>query len=278
MEERKLTEKEYLAIDSILEDAERKYLPKTNVNFDLESLDKQCRDIWSDWDFSVPAFSNSPNKSKLKSVSLLDENNIDGKTIDHFEKPNDQSQKTEKFLLSTGELNGNRDLDSDLPEISDDESSGSEIIYKPSKSPAKSPLLSKGQSIKSNKSRSITNSSRFATPSSGNERKSKNTTTKKSIHKKKSPLTTNHNLNATDISAITSRNEFQAFNRSDLARLRQDNISLKALVTRLRDALDRANGENKRLKEELAKSEMQNARQKQMIDYLKEQKIYGNKK
>jgi lipid II:glycine glycyltransferase (peptidoglycan interpeptide bridge formation enzyme) len=69
----------------------------------------------------------------------------------------------------------------------------------------------------------------------------------------------------------------QPFNRSDAARLRQDNIELRAQVARLQAALDRARLENSRVKEDLQKAQMESQKQKSVIAFLKEEKLYGNK-
>lgn len=267
MEDKRLSEQEYLAIDSILEDAERKYLPKNSVAFDLESLDRQCRDIWSDWDFSVPAFSKSPDETKTKSnitstyvskyqqeknrLSLSSDDDSNISNTENIQKISNITQVKQNLLNKNRNIIEN-ESDSDSQESSED-TSDSEIIRRPSKSPIRSPI---NLSTKYMSSRS------------------------KSKSRKKSPFKSSANSNGKSLSlksSINSKSQFHTFDRADVARLRQDNISLRAMVSRLQDALDRANYENARLKEELNKSEMNCMRQKGIISYLKEQKLYGKK-
>ena len=268
MQDKKLTEQEYLAIDSILEDAERKYLPINSVAFDLETLDQQCRDIWSDWDFSIPAFSKSPDESKTKSditstyisnsqkekiqVSLSSDDDTINSNSENIQRISNTSQIKQTSLNKNRVLLDVSDSDSDSKESSED-ISDSEIIRRPSKSPMRSPINLSGKYSIS---------------------KSKNKSRKKSPHKS----STNTNIKTVNLkSASNSKTQIHAYDRADVARLRQDNISLRAMVSRLQDALDRANYENARLKEELNKSEMNCLRQKGIISYLKEQKLYGKK-
>ena len=268
MQDKKLTDQEYLAIDSILEDAERKYLPKNSVAFDLESLDQQCRDIWSDWDFSVPAFSKSPDsmkdKSKITSIHNVNkfQNSIMAPSLSSDEESSTNNSENIKKITrnSQSKITSNsknnqilQEIDSDSKDSSDNESTDSEIISKPSKSPMRSPQS-------------------FSIKYSGAKSRGK--------FRKKSPFkstSTTSNKSLGGKSTSTSKSQINAYERADVARLRQDNISLRAMVSRLQDALDRANFENARLKEELNKSEMNCLRQKGIISYLKEQKLYGKK-
>lgn len=273
MEDKRLSEQEYLAIDSILEDAERKYLPKNSVAFDLESLDQQCRDIWSDWDFSVPAFSKSPNEAKTKTNitstyvskyekeknrlsidSSDDDSNINN--TENIQKISNISQTKQTLISKNRNFNVNVS-ESDSNESSDD-TSDSEIIRRPSKSPIRSPINLSGK---------------YSSTTTTTTTKSKNKSRKKSPFK-----SVNTNSKSLSLkSSINSKSQLHTYDRADVARLRQDNISLRAMVSRLQDALDRANYENARLKEELNKSEMNCMRQKGIISYLKEQKLYGKK-
>jgi hypothetical protein len=69
----------------------------------------------------------------------------------------------------------------------------------------------------------------------------------------------------------------QPFTRADAARLRQDNIELKAQVGRLKAALDRVHLENSRLQTELQRAEVEKTKQKSIIAYLKDEKVYGRR-
>jgi hypothetical protein len=69
----------------------------------------------------------------------------------------------------------------------------------------------------------------------------------------------------------------EPYTRTDAARLRQDNIELRAQVARLQAALDRANIENNRLLIEMQKLESSRAKQASIIAYLKEERLYGKK-
>lgn len=267
MQDKKLSDQEYLAIDSILEDAERKYLPKNSVAFDLESLDQQCRDIWSDWDFSVPTISKSPidstkkinidvsyqsqkYRNEINPSSLSSDDDVNTSNSENIRKVVRNSQFKQNSITKAQNLD---ESDSDSKDSSEDLSSDSEIIRKPPKSPMRSPLILSGRYSGS---------------------KSKNKSRKKSPFKSSINSTTK-SLNGKSTS--NSKTPIHAYDRADVARLRQDNISLRAMVSRLQDALDRANYENSRLKEELNKSEMNCMRQKGIISYLKEQKLYGKK-
>jgi cell division protein FtsB len=69
----------------------------------------------------------------------------------------------------------------------------------------------------------------------------------------------------------------QRYTRADAARLRQDNIELRAQVAQLQTALDRAKTENGRLLTEVQKLESGRAKQASIIAYLKEEKLYGKR-
>jgi hypothetical protein len=69
----------------------------------------------------------------------------------------------------------------------------------------------------------------------------------------------------------------QPFNRADGARFRQDNLGLRRELGRLQAALDRANLEITRLRQEVQRAEQTSAKHKSVIRYLKEEKMYGNK-
>jgi hypothetical protein len=69
----------------------------------------------------------------------------------------------------------------------------------------------------------------------------------------------------------------QPFTRVDAVRLRQDNIKLKAQVAKLKAALDRTQLENSRLQAELHKVETEKIKQKSIIAYLKDAKLYGKR-
>jgi hypothetical protein len=68
-----------------------------------------------------------------------------------------------------------------------------------------------------------------------------------------------------------------ALNAVDPIRLAQDNVELRAQVGKLRAALDRANAENANLEARLRRAAFDTSRQKKIISYLKEEKLYGRK-
>ena len=159
MQDKKLSDQEYLAIDSILEDAERKYLPKNSVAFDLESLDQQCRDIWSDWDFSVPTISKSPidstkkinidlsyqsqkYRNEINPSSLSSDDDVNTSNSENIRKVVRNSQFKQNSITKAQNLD---ESDSDSKDSSEDLSSDSEIIRKPPKSPMRSPLILSGR-------------------------------------------------------------------------------------------------------------------------------------
>ena len=264
MNDRKLSEQEFLAIDSILDDAERKFLPKSPITMNLEELDQQCRNIWSDWDYSVPAYSNkqddksltsqksakSPfkkSRSKIQQISISDDDDSD-----EVSNINSSSNVARQPLSESGSSDSSSEVEIKLRTP----------LNKTTNSKAKISFdKSERSNIKENQtSKSTINNSSFNV-------KHKSFSSKK-LKKK------NSNISST---SSNSRIQVEPYDRSDAARLRQDNISLRAQVTRLQAALDRANYENARLKEQLSKSKLKNAKQESIISYLKDQRLYGKK-
>ncbi|OHT16837.1 hypothetical protein TRFO_12929 [Tritrichomonas foetus] len=267
MLDRKLNEQEILAIESILDDAERKFLPKSTVSLDLETLDQQCRDIWDDWDFSVPAYSRTAADDDVIPKTTTSPNRFSRSKLESLSS-SDSDSETPEYINTTNLTRQN------LSE--DEESSDSEVNIKTTRSPMQTPYSERNISTEryahdTYERSDLRQSSMKASHLTNTSTKTK--TTRKTT-KKRSPTKSTASSSS---SSYAAKVQVQAYDRSDAARLRQDNIALRAQVSRLQAALDRANKENNRLKEELNKCELRNTKQKSVIAYLKEQKLYGRK-
>jgi hypothetical protein len=221
-----LSKREKAAINSILDDAERNFIPTGNISQDLEALDEQCRGIWTDWDFSVPLTRRTPNRPTDSS---------------HVTPPHQHtSSKAHRVTLVLPDMESSDRHTRTTPkctnsEEEDEEEPQNPTPPKPTRKPAKQ-------------------RQRVNAPQRPNKQIPQNT-----IKQKRAEAPT------------------EPFNRSDAARLRQDNIDLKRDVGRLQAALDRANLEISRLKQEVQRAEQASTKQKTVIRYLKEEKLYGNK-
>ena len=96
---------------------------------------------------------------------------------------------------------------------------------------------------------------------------------------KKSDLKLKNNFkkNFKEEKKIKPKKNIELYNRSDGAKLRQENIELKSHITKLQLALDRSYLENDKLKEENEKLKNQIIKQNSIIKVFKHEKLYGKK-
>lgn len=234
MQSRMLDERERLAIESILDDAE-KCFTKGAISRNIEALDEQCKSIWADWEYSVHPARTSPEKSKIASPRIKAEGVSPRRIVLSSDDSSDsESIETEHHSVAFKEEDKVSESESD--DICEEE------------------LLPRTAA----KKKKPTFRAPRATAAPQPQR------TAKKVPRKAAP--------------IQSAAPVHPFNRGDAARLRQDNIELRSQVARLQAALDRANLENAKLKEEIQKMKLDKQKQKSMISYLKEERLYGRKK
>jgi hypothetical protein len=247
MGQRTLKSDEKLAIDSILDDAERKCGSRGTFSADLEALDQQCRSIWSDWDFSVPTHKRTPTKDP-PAPSPKRPTPAHVSALPEDDKP--APRESADIIRSTP-----------APKPSPRRGLEPRVLVEASKhrrapptqtrvTPAPEPILSSESdevesTARSEPARARKSPRGKAAPSPGGGRK-----------------------------RAIPKNSVDPYTRADAARLRQDNIELRGQVTRLQAALDRANTENHRLRVEMRKLEAARTKQASIIAYLKEERLY----
>ena len=235
MQTRTLDPRERLAIESILEDAERSYL-KGSIAQDIEALDQQCKSIWSDWEDSVQPHRTSPDRHRLLLSRALHNSPLKKSQLTPPPKSDTDSEtETEAETEHRSQTSPQHQLSESDSKSDSETSAGPETPVNQTK-PRRQPPSGRSSTTR-------TTSSRIRR------------TTKKHV-----------------------AGPVQPFSRADAARLRQDNIDLKAQVARLQAALDRANMENSKLKEELQRYKQDKQKQKSVIAFLKEDRLYGKKK
>ena len=244
MQTRTLDPRERLAIESILEDAERSYL-KGSIAQNIEALDQQCKSIWSDWEDSVQPRRTSPDRQRLLLSRALHNSpvkrsHIASPSVSASTSETETETATEHRSQTSREETPHPVSDSDSRSKSDsDASTGSEAPT--------NPIRARRQAVPAHRAP--------PPPPPRASQKSSRRVPKKH-----------------------AQGPVQPFSRADAARLRQDNLELKAQVTRLQAALDRANMENAKLKEELQRYKQDKQKQKSVIAFLKEDRLYGKKK
>lgn len=248
MQTRQLDERERLAIESILDDAE-KYFTKGAISRNIEELDEQCKSIWADWEYSVHPVRTSPEKSKQVSPRIKQDvvsKSVSPRVLDLSSDDSSESESVEtEHHSAVSKEDEKMDTESDTDEISEEE-----VL------PPRNRSLDKKKKTTFQSAASRTATRTTAQPVSARG-------TKKPVRKAAAPM--------------PSGGPVQPFSRSDAARLRQDNIELRNQVSKLQAALDRSNLENARLKEEIQRMKLDQQKQKSMISFLKEDRIYKRK-
>lgn len=249
-----LSPKESKKINDILCDAEKRYCTGSSDMKKIEEIDRACQDIWDDWD---PSYFRSPIKKPQAefstpqtrfSPSIHKKPEITTTPISSSTSSSSSSSVIEEPVQIHEDLSTNS-IDDTMPTY---QSTTMEDIRS---------AQTVGKVSKHSKQSSVSTTSRKAPAK-------KTVPTRFTKKNTQSHITEN---------VRKSTNPIQPFNRTDAAKLRQDNIDLRAQVERLQAALDRSNLENARLKEELHQSETLRGKQKTMIAFLKKEKLYGQK-
>jgi hypothetical protein len=262
---RTLKAEEKLAIDGILDDAERQCAVRGNITRGLEAIDKQCRSIWSDWDFAIPGYRRSPKRSPRVGPSPAPP--CISRSID---KPANSG-------TGGGPTPARRGASAS--------SSSDDAVPLPSERMTPKRTHSHIESSSSGGAPQPTKAFRPRRSSSDDEQPpprriaiqpDDDPPTRQRFRRPKQPVASEakpRQRNAKKPAGMP----IQPFTRSDAARLRQDNIELKAQVARLKAAIDRAQLENSRLQTELQRAEAEKMKQKSIIAFLKEEKLYGRR-
>lgn len=276
MQARALEAQERLAIESILDDAE-KSLSKSSISQGIEALDEKCKGIWDDWEYAVHPFHMSPDKKSTTKMSPTKSSVARHVSIDDAHSSSD-------------------DLDADERE--------SELQPTPTHPPSRSSVLDDGTRKSHFDKEDIEAVARMI-----RERRA-------GLAKEESAPPTRHDIDSdsdADEDAPINLTRGAVFDegpraayrkpkrrnpparkpkgvvtkataavptpfaRSDAARLRQENQELRSQVARLQATLDRAQQESARVKEELHKTRRETQRHKSTITFLKEEKLYHRK-
>lgn len=264
------------AIDAIFEEAERSLVNDYNPREELQKIDEQCRNIWSDWDTSIPP--HTPLSPKMSPM-------IDSGSYRKRKVISPPHQVLKDLCEDISNLSSNfNSHDSDFGSY--------ENSFANNITPAETDDYSdykKTDELHSNENDTFNidyeTSNLLDSPKRIHKRKRDQkpfSSTKKKTHSTLNnyPRTTKSNPSSTLFCPIYNppkrRNNDsdagQLYNRYDMAKLRQENIDLQKQVTKLQAALEKANQENFKLKQSLNQAEIIQKKQKTMIEALKQSK------
>lgn len=242
---RTLKEKERDAINRILEEAERRF--DGGASASLEAIDRQCREIWSDWDTSSIPSRQTPRSREYTQPTI---------TVDSTETKLSPQSQTHPLEIE----------DSNPPP--DREVSHSRI-------PQRAPIAEAPASRYSREviEQSLDSSSDDDIGDILTER----------LRKKRNPISDEEipELAQTEKqrrrkNPTQKKSTVNAFSRNDIARLRRTIIEQTTQIRQLNDALDRANAENARLSGDVERLKKELAKQKNLVSFLKENNLYGH--
>lgn len=260
-----LSQNEKHKIFDVLDSFEKEIDVEDKINHELSAIDSQSRNCWKNWDDDI----------------LTKSRNVQYKEAIRSDKDIPFSQKVMANLMKQKQYESDSELleeEEEYEHESNSDASNSfgdeeeQMEYEPDNESEASTL----KNYLNSKTKPDYIPSRFSKTPREHTKPIKTPThytnsskTQTMISRTKTPQ-----ARQSTVKKVSQRK----FTKSDAAKLRQENIDLKAQLARLEAALDRTNMEKKRISELIAQSKKTRAKQQAQIDYLKEQSLYGKKK
>ena len=275
-----LNERERSAIDAIFEEAERSLSNELPARMELERIDEQCRNIWTDWDTSIPPRTNiSPKHSHKSSPSNINYN---------YSSPTSKRNSYENVSPSkeneTFESNNNFSDDHSKKKSSQDNTTIFDTIQETQDLDHSIDFTNLSSQRETATSLKLSQNDNYQDSDTDLEipqislisQKSQNSSNKKS--KSSSKFTRNSNVYPSynpPERKNRKEDDFSVYHKYDIGKIRQENLELKHQLKKVQEALDKSNQEIIRLKHDLNQAEIIKKKQKSMISALKQGNNYG---